>query len=204
MIHKRARAEALHNIASDLKSEMDLLDLEQLSDRANSSNWDDLTPQTGGRPIINLIVTSFRSGSHFMEEFLNTIPGTFVHHETLFYYSGIRLTNSELSKKAALDIQEILHCDYSKKHWYLWKAFIKSTTLSNNIRVWKHLSSPFQYSLDFISDACELFPVQVMKLTRLPLSNAEVFLQDLTLNLKLIYLVRDPRGMLLSRWDMCR
>ena len=61
-------------------------------------------------------------------------------------------------------------------------------------------SSQLCFNKDFISQACEQFPVKIMKLVRLRTGLMEPILNDVRhSNLHLIYLVRDPRAVMNSR-----
>lgn len=177
-------------------------DYRELSDRAAVYDLEGLTPETGGKPIINVIVTTFRSGSNFMEDILESFPGTFTHHETLWHYGPVRIRDEVRGAAAVSDLIDMMHCNYDRQEKYLRAVQEKESSLKRNERVWNYLPEEKKHTLDFLSSACKQFPIQGMKLTRLLLRDAEPMLKDPTLNLKMIFLIRDPRGMLLSRWEL--
>lgn len=200
------RREALQLIQEDIEKEMAYFNYSQLVGRAKATKLSDLTYATDGKPIINVIITTFRSGSNFMGNILNSYPGSYIHHETLIHYNVYRLRDRTKGKNAANDVNQMLHCNYLNQkemlHRIQWSD--NHDTLKRNWRVWKRLDNEMKYTLDFITNACKLFPIQSMKLTRLLLRDARSLLEDASLNVKVIFLVRDPRGVIPSRRNLAK
>ena len=63
----------------------------------------------------------------------------------------------------------------------------------------KSMGSSLCYNVNFLETACHLFPWATMKLVRLRLKHLEPALQQEKLNAHIIFLVRDPRGVMNSR-----
>lgn len=188
-----------------MKKEFRSIEKETLMNRATANNIEELTPLTGGTPIINVLLTDFCSGSTFTEEILNKIPASFYHYEPLFYYEGLtRVHDDEQGQHAVNDILKRLHCDFDGLQKYLHIAKADQYPLRNNTRVMNYFESASDYTLDFLSNACRLFPVQTMKITRLSLKYARSLLEDKSINLRLVFFIRDPRGVMNSRYNYWR
>lgn len=200
----RLRNEATFTIKNNLANELNGFDVHQLHNRTNAQTLHELIPGAGGTPIINVVVTTFRSGSNFMEDVLQAFPGTFTHHETLWHFGTFRIRNQNKANKAVSDLSNMMHCEYKSLHTYIDTIRDQPYPLMRNNRVWPYFSNHSLYTANFLSQTCKMFPLQAMKLTRLLLRDAEEFLKDHTLNLKVIFLVRDPRGMMLSRWELAK
>lgn len=131
-------------------------------------------------PKRNIIVTTWRAGSTFLGEILNSMPGNFYHYEPLLDYGIQQIRGPPLSDSALLRIKELLLCkfenlssyiEYGKKHIYLF---------THNSRLWNHcgLRPYLCWNTTFLSDFCKLFPFQSMKLVRLRLKLLESLLED--------------------------
>lgn len=195
----------MSRIKRDIQNEFANFNYSSLYKRTNVATLNELTPETGGKPIINLIITNFRSGSTFLGQTINSFPGGYYHFEPLLYYRSLvqmQISDDFRGIKAVNELLRMFHCDFSGLNDYIVEAKKKWAPLFHNKRVKKRLLLPHFYSLEFLSKACELFPIQNMKVTRLALKFARYLLDDESLNLKIIYLIRDPRGVLRSCWDI--
>ncbi|XP_047039767.1 carbohydrate sulfotransferase 4-like [Helicoverpa zea] len=175
----------------------------QLSFYNFSLNLDNLVMESGGRPLRSLILSTWKSGTTFLGEILNAIPGSYYFYEPLLMYGVKQIREREQPEAdiALHTITSLLKCNYETLKKYLEFARERVDQLRRNTRIWhhckfmKHLCCDFE----FMSQICMLFPFQVMKLVRLRLKLIPKILDDKELNVKLIFLVRDPRGMMHSR-----
>lgn len=162
---------------------------------------EDLLMESGGKPIRSLIISTWRSGTTFLGEVLNAVPGNFYHYEPLLNYGIIQIRGTPESDKALKSIKKMFQCDFSdmedyfeygKSHWHQF---------SHNTRLWDHCKYKKELCIDanFTSRFCKLFPFQSMKVVRVRLRLIKELLEDKELNLKVILLIRDPRGVLQSR-----
>ncbi|XP_026484594.2 carbohydrate sulfotransferase 4-like [Vanessa tameamea] len=162
---------------------------------------EDLVIESGGRPLISLIISTWRSGTTFLGEVLNAVPGNFYHYEPFLNYGIIQIRGTPESDKALKTIKKMFQCnyddmedyfDYGKNHWHQF---------SHNTRLWDHCKYKKELCIDadFTSRVCRLFPFQSMKVVRVRLRLIKQLLQDKELNLKVILLIRDPRGVMQSR-----
>lgn len=162
-----------------------------------------------------LIATSWRSGSTFLGDLLNHYPGTFYSFEPI-HYIDFKKHQLTLSKKWRHDealklMRDIYKCDFSTNvtTGYL-KHVSKSENqflLRHNGRVWKSCTSLLPSNVacfmpEFLNRVCPLFPTRLIKTVRLRMTLVEELLRDADLSLKVIFLVRDPRGVMNSRDSM--
>ncbi|KAK8385681.1 hypothetical protein O3P69_016454 [Scylla paramamosain] len=157
-------------------------------------------------PLQVVIVTTWRSGSTFMEELLNSHPAVFNQYEPLTFFGLRQIRNGQDSLKAQRVIHELISCKYDGQDEYLRSAHEVRELLTRNKLVWKVCSSEdwgdaLCFNDSFLSQACHLFPWRTMKLVRLRLRFVRALLQDPELNVRVVYLVRDPRGVINSRTD---
>lgn len=145
------------------------------------SNLEDYTPSVGGRPLRTVIITTWRSGSTFLGDVLNSIPGNFYHYEPLLDYEIVRIRGPPLAKSALFTLRSLLNCDYTHLHRYLWYGMSHLYLFTHNTRLWNQCEQYPQYcwNATFLNDFCKLFPFQSMKSVRLSLKLAEKLLDDL-------------------------
>lgn len=169
------------------------------------ADLEDLVMERGGNPIRTIIVTSWRSGSTFLGDIIQSVPGTYYFFEPLLE-SGVRRFHkddySEKSKAALHHLKKLLTCDFTDMVGYLALAKQLKIVFSHNKFLWPHChSNAFKYcqSEDFMSQFCKLFPFITMKTVRLGLDLAQRLLYEKHLNIRILLLVRDPRGTMHSR-----
>jgi hypothetical protein len=163
-----------------------------------TQNLKDFTPETGGTPIRSLILTSWRSGSTFFGDILNSMPGNFYHYEPLMTFGTVQIRND----KTALErLQKLLKCNYTDMYEYFSGGKNHEIIFSHNTRLWSfcQLNQENCFKPEFLEPFCKLFPHQSMKIVRLRANLSETLLTDSSLNVKIVLLVRDPRGIMQSR-----
>lgn len=130
-------------------------------------------------PIRSLVITTWRSGSTFLGDILNSMDGNYYHYEP-FLHKGIvqiRDNQSEVAAEATQHIAKLLRCDYSDMEAYMQHAR-KSELFHRNTRLWRHCH-PFCYDPMFVQWFCAQCPIQSMKVVRLRLSLFESILTDI-------------------------
>ncbi|VEN53774.1 unnamed protein product [Callosobruchus maculatus] len=162
---------------------------------------EDYTLATGGRPIRTVIFTTWRSGSTFLGDVLNAVPGTYYHYEPLLEYGIIQIRGAPHAESALYTLKSLLSCDYSNLYSYLQYGMSHVYLFTHNTRLWNQCEMYPQYCWNstFLNEFCKLFPFQSMKTVRMRAWLAEDLLKDDDLNVKVVLLVRDPRGTLQSR-----
>ncbi|XP_028035852.1 carbohydrate sulfotransferase 4-like isoform X1 [Bombyx mandarina] len=168
---------------------------------------DDLIIETGGRPLRSIIISSWRSGSTFLGEVINAIPGTYYHYEPFLNYGIIQIRGSPLAETVLNSIKDMLKCNFEEMDDFLDYGRGHNHQFSHNTRLWDHCKYKKElcFDSDFMSKFCKLFPFQSMKVVRLRLRLVQELLEDKELNAKVVFLIRDPRGVLQSRLhrDFC-
>lgn len=167
----------------------------------DADNLMTLTPETNGTPYRSIIVTTWRSGSTFLGDILNAMPGNYYHYEPLLNFEIIQIRGAPYAQEAIKNIKQLLHCNYSDMNEYLDYGEAHNNLFSHNTRLWRacRLYSPLCWEPKFLTSFCKVFPLQSMKIVRLRLALAEQLLDDPDLNVRIVLLIRDPRGTLQSR-----
>ncbi|XP_034185620.1 carbohydrate sulfotransferase 4 isoform X2 [Osmia lignaria lignaria] len=167
----------------------------------NVSKLEDLVLEKGGRPMRSIILTSWRSGSTFLGDVVNAHPANFYHYEPLLDFGIVQIRGPPLADKALKNLESLLRCDYFNLDRYLDYGKTHSWVFNHNNRLWKQCQIHKKICWDprFVSKFCKLFPFQSMKIVRLRLRAAEKLLKQEDLGVRLVLLIRDPRGILQSR-----
>lgn len=151
--------------------------------------------------FISVIFSTWRSGSTFLGDILNAMPGNYYHYEPLIYYDIQQIREPPISDEALNALRQLLKCNYTSLDEYLNYAQSHNNVFSHNVRLWRNCEThpQFCYEPKFLNAFCRLFPFQSMKVVRLRTALAEPLLIDSSLNVKILLLARDPRGTVQSR-----
>lgn len=151
-----------------------------------------------------ILLTYFRSGSTFVGDLLQQNWRTFYHFEPLHFMTyDSRIGGTKLQE--AFDLfGSILRCNFSSQEDYLrWaKRPDNQFLFERNIFLWFTCKSnpKMCFTPEMVSAVCQRAPVQVMKVTRLNMRDLREFLsQNPDIKTKVVYLARDPRGIISSR-----
>lgn len=119
------------------------------------------------------------------------------------HFGSDKIKKVKESLQAVKDVLQMFHCNYEGLDRFMDIARdAHNRILVRNERVFSQLENKTAYTKQFLTEACKTFPFQVAKLNRLHLSFAEEILKDVTLNLRMLFLFRDPRGLINSRLDV--
>ena len=164
-------------------------------------------PDSSARHI--LILTTWRSGSTFLGDLLNHYKGVFYYFEPLHYYSKEKNKNDQKPVQTRPDfLKSLFQCQYNKDNiGYLHhasKADNKFLFKNHNFRLWNtcHNLLPNDmmcYMPDYLNTVCPMYPIKLIKTVRLQMKEIEPLIEDPSLGLKIVFLVRDPRGTYNSR-----
>ncbi|XP_022919592.1 carbohydrate sulfotransferase 5-like [Onthophagus taurus] len=154
----------------------------------------------GGTPLRSIILTTWRSGSTFLGDVLNALPGNYYHYEPLLHFGIVRVRGPPLARSALNTLRKLLACDYKDLGDYLHYGRSHYNLFTHNHRLWNQCEQypRFCFNSTFLSEFCKLFPFQSMKVVRLSLKLGKNLLKY-DPNVKILLLVRDPRGTLQSR-----
>ncbi len=169
----------------------------------NYSEYKHLLLENGGSPIVGLLVTSWRSGSKFAGNFLQSHPGSFYHYEPLFHLTDVIRNEGVESASAVATLKNLMRCQYK----YVSTAFMK--ILENKTHSFNRLLSRAcapnkeKYCADryFLTKLCSLHPFQVIKTVRMITNLTKPLLRH-SKRLSVVTLVRDPRGIMQSRSNL--
>jgi hypothetical protein len=163
-------------------------------------------PTEAARQI--LVATTWRSGSTFLGDLLNHYPGTFYYFEPLHYYS--KLQGKELEK--VQDNVDFLHslytCSFNQANvGFLHHVAVPSNKFlmkNHNKRLWNSCYNLLPRETmclmpEYLNTVCPLYPIKLIKTVRLRVAKVEKLLRDAAMDLKVVVLVRDPRGVYNSR-----
>ncbi|XP_068214696.1 carbohydrate sulfotransferase 3-like [Palaemon carinicauda] len=150
--------------------------------------------------FILLVSSSGRSGSTMMSELLGTLDSTVV------FFEPIWMTKKEPCYLNGQCVPELLSslasCSYREDfgEWLRWKDLFLRYYHPEALRCFqkpKEGNGRCRRNLD-LRGLCHRSKIRVAKVIRSRLSWIEGMLKDESLNMKVVYLVRDPRGSLAS------
>lgn len=138
------------------------------------------TLATGGKPIRNLIIATWRTGSTFMAEVINNIPGNYYHYEPLLDFEIVQVRGPPLASDALNNIKKLLNCNYTHMDNYLNYGKSHPNLFMHNTRLWDQCKNypHYCYNATFLTEFCRLYPFQTMKIVRLRLGLVEELLLD--------------------------
>lgn len=168
----------------------------------------DKIPPENARQI--LIATTWRSGSSFTGDLFRHYPGTFYSFEPL-HYTFQNAANLKNYEPAIRLLKSLFKCQYDNSN----VGYLKHVSLSknqflfdDNFRVWQVCQRLLPgkaacFAPRLYQAVCPLFPIRLIKTVRLRVEHTAHLLADPELpNLKVIVLIRDPRGTMNSRSTM--
>lgn len=157
-----------------------------------------------------LLITYFRSGSSFLGDLLQQSCRTFYSFEPLHYMTeGVRIPDSR-AEEAFFLLGRMMECSFPEISYYVkWALRPENRFLFKwNRLLWSRcrIRPVSCFNAAFIKDVCSKAHVQVIKTTRMHMRQVRSFLQTLDRSmrdaLKIVYLVRDPRGIFNSRKNL--
>jgi hypothetical protein len=146
----------------------------------DAKSLQELTMETNGTPMRSVIISTWRSGSTFLGDVLNSLPGNFYHYEPLLTYDIVQIRGPPHDKNAVKSLKKLLRCNYTNLNEYLDFGVNHNYLFSHNVRLWNQcqLFPNFCYQPKFLEPFCKLFPLQSMKVVRLRLKIAARLLED--------------------------
>ncbi|RWS28924.1 secreted protein-like protein [Leptotrombidium deliense] len=141
-----------------------------------------------------ILVTYYRSGSSFLGDLLQQNDRTFYSFEPFRSFSDGDILSEDQVPNALQILQSITKCDYLKISQYV-----------NSMRKYEMKSKC--WTAQFLQEVCIRSPIRVIKTTRLKMKHAfQLINNSPNENIKIVYLVRDPRSLYNSRrkFGWCR
>jgi len=162
--------------------------------------------ENGGHPVRAMVATTWRSGSTFLGDIMTAHPATYYHYEPLLHYDITQARSGARGDDAVRTLKDLMHCNYTSLDSYLKYGKSHQWLFNHNKRLWAHCTaggSNFRKSYcwkpEFLNKFCPLFPFQSIKTVRLRLNLTRSLVEDPSLNVRVMLLVRDPRGTMQSR-----
>ena len=153
------------------------------------------------------MATTWRSGSTFLGDLLNHYPGVFYYFEPLHYYAHMSEIEREKAEEPIEFLRSLYSCSFTESNiGFLRHAAANSFLLKkHNKRLWNscshlmHRGAPMCLRPEYLNQICPLYPIRLIKTVRLRVAKVEKLLQDPATDLRVVLLVRDPRGVYNSR-----
>lgn len=154
-----------------------------------------------------LIISYFRSGSSFLGDLLQQQLATFYTYEPFIYSSRSSRLNSEFMNEAVTTLKDIFNCRFDRNPKYLNMVKKNPYLLQWNKYLWRHcsmVSADICLQPSFLRRVCQTSKNKLVKTNRFKFSFAEKLISQFESlsNLKIIYLVRDPRAVYNSRKNL--
>ena len=184
-------------------TEHNLLHIQIGKTQKTSYNLGKPIPPSAARHV--LLTSSFgRSGSSFIGQMLSHYPGTFYSFEP----EHVAYRTPKHFDKIPDILQQVFKCkpdwgyfnyEYSADKNFPWAHFVPNFRFWNAVQYLKqpkHLTS----MVELYRATCPVFPIRLIKTIFMPVHDVEKSLNDaeISKNLKVIILFRDPRGMFQS------
>jgi len=167
---------------------------------------DNFFMEKGGNPVRAMVATTWRSGSTFLGDIMTAHPATYYHYEPLLHYDIVQARSGQRGEDAVRTLKDLMHCNYTNLESYLQYGKTHQWLFNHNKRLWEHCTEDgpnfrksYCWKPEFLNRFCSLFPFQSIKTVRLRLNLTEALVEDPSLNVKVLLLVRDPRGTIQSR-----
>jgi hypothetical protein len=147
---------------------------------SGAHNLEDLLMESGGKPVRSLIISTWRSGTTFLGELLNAMPGNYYNYEPFLWYQIIQIRGPPYSDKALKYMKNMMKCNHDSMEDYFEYGKGHLYQFSHNTRLWDHCKYKKElcFDPDFTSKFCKLFPFQSMKVVRVRLRLIEDLLED--------------------------
>lgn len=149
-------------------------------------------------PIRVLILSNWKSGSSFLGNTLSRInpSSTFSIFEPLHQIGVTKIRDSNVANPHIERLAKFLRCNidqefinYTQNHHYL----LPQNWIIHCLKYPRHCMDS-----EFLNLYCKLHPIMLMKVLRLSLNLIETLFK--IEEFKMVYLVRDPRAIMASRW----
>ena len=204
--------------ASKLKTKVPLEELESkldnnavITENGETQKLGDFIAPDKARHV--LIATSWRSGSTFLGDLLNRYPGTFYSFEPLHYidhkYGALTDNPDEKKEEHVRLVSQVFKCKPESGYFIHANKPENRFLFKHNFRLWNVcenllMASSACFMPELYFKTCPIFPIRVIKTVRMRVAETEKLLLDSELKetLKIVVLVRDPRGVMNSRSSM--
>jgi len=195
-------------IDAAIKKEREFLKNDLLEYKTSSGKGiDSHILEKGGVPVRAMVATTWRSGSTFLGDIMSAHPATYYHYEPLLHYDIVQARSGARAEDAIRTLRDLMHCNYTNLESYLHYGKSHHWLFNHNKRLWPYCiedgpnnyRNSYCWEPSFLNRFCSLFPFQSIKTVRLRLNLTKALVEDPSLNVRVLLLVRDPRGTIQSR-----
>ena len=163
-------------------------------------------PVYNGRNVSRiLLIGYFRSGSSFVGDLMQQNWKSFYSFEPLHLMTRYtRIEDSNLTQALNL-LTGIFTCDFKRSpHYIEWieknQFLLKWNKFLWNVCRFRPISCN---DVNYVTQACQRSKYNIIKVVRLPIRHLEILWKQIAfLDVKIVYLIRDPRGIYNSRKNM--
>ncbi|XP_047487710.1 carbohydrate sulfotransferase 1-like [Penaeus chinensis] len=153
-----------------------------------------------------IVLTTWRSGSTFLGDLLNAWPGAYYHFEPLHFLAEREIIPRHQEPLAVGLLKTLLTCHFDQRitpYLYYITSARYNFLLKKNVRL-NSLCRGRGLCQDpgVMATACAFHPLNFAKTVRLRLAAVKSLLEDTSLDVRVVHLVRDPRGVVNSRLKM--
>ncbi|XP_059089657.1 uncharacterized protein LOC131885590 isoform X1 [Tigriopus californicus] len=154
-----------------------------------------------------VIMSTWGAGSGTLSSILLKHLNAYFHQEPLHYFGGRQVETVSDTIEAKRVIEALLKCEYRNPVLakYLYHArFQWPRQFQSNPSILKGCSSLRNsdcFDQGYLQHQCQNYNIQVMRILRLRLHHLEELLKDRGMDMRVLFLIRDPRGTLQSRMD---
>ncbi|XP_066966028.1 carbohydrate sulfotransferase 3-like [Macrobrachium rosenbergii] len=205
---ERRKMEELAKVFSDAEKENveeeEEEDVEQLSEEVDSSNHTDIIDgrlmSSTGKPVrvVVLVGSTARSGTSFLGELLSQFDNVLYLFEPELH---VRVVTKEMvTEETGIPLlKDMIYCHISRNFstWLRTRAssfnIFRHPITKTHCKNWSTCLAPSR-----LRNACRGEHIRVMKVIRIRMAWMRPLLDDPQVDLKVIHLVRDPRGSLFS------
>ncbi|XP_068249141.1 carbohydrate sulfotransferase 1-like [Palaemon carinicauda] len=193
--------EGMRKVNSDLGEPEKKGNEEEVKDNGEKSHENEGLKENAnkgkGYPRVVMLWTTWRSGSTFLGDLLvSAVNETFYSYEPLIPY-GVRIFryDDEHTRDALTYLTDLFRCDLTNHKWQVRRMAQEKCYRRRNTYLMKNCADS---KVDcgnptVISNACKSANFHFAKVLRLGLVWARKLLDDPSLDLQIIYMVRDPR-----------
>lgn len=147
-----------------------------------------------------VILSYWSSGASFFGEILHSLPDNYYNFEPLMHFGTRKIRNTSDVTLAFNTLRKILQCNYIGLDDYFQSENYELVARRNTL-LWNSCQFNTSYCSNpaFVGTFCQMMPYQITTEFRLLAEHSEILLKDSELDVKIVLLIRDPRGIMHSR-----
>ena len=149
-----------------------------------------------------IILTQMRSGSTFTGHLLSHLPNSYLTHEPISTWRNISLTDTTYVADAIAFLRDVIRCKFKRHQSYTSnRKKFKDEMREHYCMPSPSLSDIYDDTcdnIDFLQILCNRSSVHILKVIALRLRHLFILLNDKSINIKVIHLIRDPRATIAS------